>query len=195
MNTGLNLATIAKELLIIQEDFQFYLKDSSKSRIEDFKMETFVQVWENTSGGLEGIGDSVMTWQKTYVFIPCGIDEDCYVYFGCRFGYSVPMSEKFLEDVKNYNVAGCEHKDRYLKDTMNSNLYFDKIEKKLDKMSDKELNKLLIECGIESEPAKKKNQESIFDNMTDEEFEQLLIECGFEYEFVGKGKGGVFISQ
>ena len=78
---------------------------------------------------------------------------------------------------------------------MNSNLYFDKIEKKLDKMSDKELNKLLIECGIESEPAKKKNQESIFDNMTDEEFEQLLIECGFEYEFVGKGKGGVFISQ
>ena len=118
MSTGLNLATIAKELLIIQEDFRYYLIDPHKSRIDDFKMETFVQVWGNTSGGFEGFGGSAMTKQRTYVFIPCGINEDCYVYFGSRFGYSVPMSEKFKEDVKNHNVAGCNHREKYLKESI-----------------------------------------------------------------------------
>lgn len=85
-------------------------------------METFAQTWGNTSGGFEGIGGSAITEQRTYVFIPISpTDEYCQVYFGDRFAYSVPMSKKFLEDVKNRNVAGCKHKQIYLEGEVKNN--------------------------------------------------------------------------
>lgn len=113
MFNELNLVTIARELLAIHEEFPYHLKDYEKHNISDFEMETFTQTWGNTSGGFEGIGGSAMTSQRTYVFIPVTADEDCQIYFGGRFAYSVPLTNAFIEDVKNRHVKGLHHKSKY----------------------------------------------------------------------------------
>ena len=111
----LNLIQIARELLAIHEEFPYHLKNYDDNNINDFEMETFTQLWGNTSGGFESIGGAAMTTQRTYVFIPIVEDEDCQVYFGGAYAYSVPYSEEFEKDVRNHNVAGKYHKGKYLK--------------------------------------------------------------------------------
>ena len=110
----LNLIQIAMDLLAIHEDFPFRLKNPMQCKISDFEMETFTQIWGNTSGGFESIGGDAMTEQRTYVFVPTSVDENCFVYFGGRFAYKVPYSKTFISDVKQRNVAGAHHYNKYL---------------------------------------------------------------------------------
>lgn len=112
----LDFVEMAKELLNIHQNIKIHLKNPYKTEVGDFELETFVQVWGNTSGGFEGIGGCAMTNQRTYVLIPIYEDsEDCLVFFGGMFAYSVPYSPIFLEDVKNHQVAGKSQKGKYLK--------------------------------------------------------------------------------
>ena len=105
---------MAIELLQINEDFYNYLENPYESRLDDFVLETFTQMWGNTSGGFQGIGGSMMTEQRTYVFIPKKETEKCLVFFGSRLGYKVDKTERFIEDVKNRSVAGVvSSKKRY----------------------------------------------------------------------------------
>lgn len=103
----MNIITMCRELLAIEQEFPNHCVNFGKYYPQDFQMETFVQMWGNTSGGFEGIGGDMMTSQRTYVFIP-EVDEPCQVYFGGMYAYSVPVTdEKFLQDVRNRRVAGC----------------------------------------------------------------------------------------
>lgn len=110
----LNLVEIAQELLTIHMDFPFRLKHPMQYNIGDFEMETFTQTWGNTSCGFEGIGGNAISSQRTYVFIPVTADENCFVYFGGRFGYEVSYSQDFIKDVYDRNIAGVKHKNKYL---------------------------------------------------------------------------------
>lgn len=111
---GLNLIEVAREVLAIHEEFPYHLKDMKNHYISDFELETFTQIWGNTSGGFCSMGGCAMTTQRTYVFIPIGVDEDCQVYFGGGYAYSVPYSETFMEDVKNHRVEGRGHQGKYM---------------------------------------------------------------------------------
>ena len=115
MNDELNLIKIAREILAIHEEFPYHLKEMYNHYISDFEMETFTQVWGNTSGGFCSLGGSAMTTQRTYVFIPQRVDEDCQVYFGGAFAYAVPYSDEFMEDVKNHRVEGRGYHRKYMK--------------------------------------------------------------------------------
>ena len=99
---------MCRELLAIEQELPHHCVNFGQYFSQDFQMETFEQIWGNTAGGFGGIGGCAMTSQNTYVFIPEVDDEPCQVYFGGRYAYSVPITdEKFLQDVKNHNVAGC----------------------------------------------------------------------------------------
>lgn len=111
---SLNLIKIARELLYIHEEFPNHLNDFYNHKINNFKMETFTQIWGNTSGGFEGIGGSAMTEQRTYVFIPIVENEPCQVYFGGRYAYSVPITDLFIKDVREHKVAGIHSREKYL---------------------------------------------------------------------------------
>lgn len=110
---NLNLVQTAREILAINEDFLNHLNNPYIHSLADYQMENFVQNWGNTSGGFESIGGDSMTSQRTYVFIPFVDKEDCHVYFAGIYAYSVPMSDKFMEDVKNHNIKGLKHKNYY----------------------------------------------------------------------------------
>ena len=110
----MSLAKIADELLQIHLNWNFYCMSGSEI---DFDMQTFVQLWGNTTGGFEGFGGSAMTEQRTYVFISKFTDE-CLVFFGSRFAYSCRATETFLSDVSNCSVCGlssCKGKYDILK--------------------------------------------------------------------------------
>lgn len=125
------LTQIARELLAIDEDLAgrvLHLQSkmpkitvgnvtlTSGEPHDCYELYTFEQTWGNTSGGFEGIGGCVMTTGRTYVFVPeAGFDDECYVYFGGRFAYSVPYSDEFMEDIKKHSIAGTKSYGRYLK--------------------------------------------------------------------------------
>ena len=112
----LNLVTMARELLQIQENMAYYVANPAKTRISDFELETFEQTWGNTSGGFEGIGGSAMTSQRTYVFIPLYSDEEkCLVFFGGRFAYKADYCEAFKEDLSKRQLAGVSGKGKYIR--------------------------------------------------------------------------------
>ena len=110
-----NLREMAIELLQIDRDFRFHLKDPRKNCVNNFELYTFEQTWGNTSGGFEGIGGSAMTNQRTYVFVPLTATEgeECLVFFGGRFAYYAPHNETFMSDIRNKNVAGVSKKSKY----------------------------------------------------------------------------------
>ena len=111
----LSLTQMALELLQINEHFCCYVQEPTKTKVSDFELHTFVQVWGSTSGGFEGISGQAMTSQRTYVFIPIYDEkEKCLVFFGGRFAYAVPYSQKFIEDVKNGQVESVSRKGKYL---------------------------------------------------------------------------------
>jgi hypothetical protein len=110
----MNLRNMARELLLIEEDFRSHLTDSKNDDDYGFELHTFEQHWGNTTGGFEGFGGAAITTQNTYVIIPRYRDDDCLVYFGEKYAYSVPVSHKFLEDVMDKNVAGINsYKNKY----------------------------------------------------------------------------------
>lgn len=99
-----SLTSMARELLSIDEDIKFRFKNRN-TRIDDFELFDFEQTWGSTALGFGGIGGQAMTSARTYVFIPMSCEEDCFVYFAGRFAYSVPYSQKFMDDVRGGNVA------------------------------------------------------------------------------------------
>lgn len=111
----LSLTQMALEILQINENFCCYVQEPIKTRVSDFELHTFVQVWGSTAGGFPGVGGQAMTAQRTYVFIPVyGEKEKCLVFFGGRFAYAVPYSQKFIDDVKNGQVESVSRKGKYL---------------------------------------------------------------------------------
>lgn len=110
----LSLTQIAIELLHINENFIYYVNNPKKTRVRDFELITFEQVWGNTSGGFEGIGGSAMTSQRTYVFIPFDDDEKCLVFFGGRFAYHADYCEAFKEDLARQQLVGVSKKGKYI---------------------------------------------------------------------------------
>ena len=108
-----SLAHIAMELLCIDEDIRFRFKNRN-TRISDFEMFDFTQVWGDTTLGFGGIGGQAMTSARTYVFVPVGCEEECFVYFAGRFAYSVPYSRTFMEDVRNGRVVAKYEVCKYM---------------------------------------------------------------------------------
>lgn len=109
---GLSLTSMARELLTIDDDIRFRFKNAD-TRISDFELFDFTQIWGSTSLGFGGIGGQAITSARTYVFIPVSCEENCFVYFAGRFAYLVPYSQKFMEDVKSGNVAAQYECGRY----------------------------------------------------------------------------------
>lgn len=102
----MRILKISKELIEIAEYLQ------SKGVPTDGKLYDFDQMWASTALGFGGVGGSAMTWARTYVFIPKGIEE-AYVFFGDRFAYKTTMNDRFWEDVKNCQMASVAESGRY----------------------------------------------------------------------------------
>lgn len=102
----MRILKISKELIEIAEYLQ------SKGVPTDGKLYDFDQMWASTALGFGGVGGSAMTWARTYVFIPKGIEE-AYVFFGDRFAYKTTMNDRFWEDVKNCQMASVAESRRY----------------------------------------------------------------------------------
>jgi len=82
---------------------------------EGFNLESFMQIWGNTSGGHESIGGSAMTSQLTVVLWN---EKRAFIFFECNYGYKVNFSlankELFFRDLRNKNIAGSiTQKKRY----------------------------------------------------------------------------------
>lgn len=99
------LTKMARELLVIEEDLPRRLnyKGNLYPKPDNFDLLTFNQTWGSTALGFGGMGGSMMTTARTYVFIPSfGCEgQKCFVYFGDRFAYSVDYSDVFMDDVRN----------------------------------------------------------------------------------------------
>lgn len=106
----LSLVRVAKELLTIEENFQFYVRGNMR----EFALDIFTQVWGSSSGGFSGVGCSAMTSMQTYVFSSL-TDSLCYVFFGGRYAYCVEADDAFCEDLKNRNLRGCWECRKYYK--------------------------------------------------------------------------------
>ncbi len=104
-----DLLRMAQSLINIHKEIPSRCKSYGRYGGNDFEIVTFEQVWENTSGGFEGIGGDMITSGTTYVLLPLPDtpNEPCQVYFDGSYAYSVPFeNERFLEDVRNRCVAG-----------------------------------------------------------------------------------------
>lgn len=109
------LTGMAREILDIEEDlpYRFDYSDNSNPTLDDFELRVFEQTWGSTALGFGGIGGQAMTTAITYVFIPIGINQKCFVYFAGRFAYAVDYSEKFMKDVLAGNVAAVYESGKY----------------------------------------------------------------------------------
>lgn len=109
------LTRMARELLEIEEDIRFRFDYTKKKKpdIDHFYLYTFEQIWGSTALGFGGIGGQALTEANTYVFIPEGIDQKCFVYFAGRFAYSVDCTETFMADVQKKNMASVSMSGKY----------------------------------------------------------------------------------
>lgn len=107
----MRLLKMARDLISITEYLQ------SKGVPTDGNLYDFNQLWATTALGFGGVGGSAMTWARTYVFIPRGI-EQAYVFFGGIFAYATKygskLNDRFWEDVKNCQMASVAESGRYL---------------------------------------------------------------------------------
>lgn len=112
-NMSNKLTKMARELLAIEEDLPFRLKDRYHHTINDFDIRIFEQIWGSTALGFPGMGGQAMTTANTYVLIPINIDSPCFVYFAGRFAYSVDYSQEFMEDVRKESVEAVYRSSKY----------------------------------------------------------------------------------
>jgi len=103
----LNLRDMAIELLRIDQQMEMQLY-KEKTKISDYALHTFEQLWGNTSGGFEGMGGSMMTTQNTHVFIPLQNCKSkiCLIFFGGTFAYTAPLTSTFLKHVEEKRILG-----------------------------------------------------------------------------------------
>lgn len=112
------LTQIAREILSIEADLPFrfdYGKDQ-RPTIDDFEIYTFEQTWGSTALGFNRVGGQAMTSARTYVFVPIGCNQNCFVYFAGRFAYAAKYSNVFMEDVSKCNMASVARSRKYMKD-------------------------------------------------------------------------------
>ena len=109
------LTGMAREILAIEADlpYRFDYSDNSHPTLDDFEIHIFDQTWGSTALGFGGIGGQAMTTARTYVFIPMGINQKCFVYFAGKFAYAVDYSEKFMKDVYNENMESVARAGKY----------------------------------------------------------------------------------
>ena len=91
------LTEMAREILSIEADLPYRLDYSNKSHptVNDFELHTFEQTWGSTALGFGGIGGQAMTTARTYVFIPIGINQKCFVYLHFSIGNSNSLWKKY----------------------------------------------------------------------------------------------------
>ena len=99
----ISFSRVARDVLDIEDILNKIL--SYNINIKQLKLKAFVQVWENTSCGFEGIGCSKITEQMTYVVYNSLLNK-YYVFFGNRFAYKVIGNENFLNDLALCNLKG-----------------------------------------------------------------------------------------
>lgn len=109
------LTKIAREILSIEEDLplRFDFSKDQRPTVDDFEMFTFEQIWGSTALGFGGIGGQAMTEARTYVFVPMGVDQKCFVYFASRFAYAAEYSETFMEDVRKGQMVSVAMRGKY----------------------------------------------------------------------------------
>ena len=109
------LTEMAREILAIEADlpYRFDYSDKSNPTLDDFELHTFEQIWRSTALGFGGVGGQAVTSAMTYVFIPMGVNQKCFVYFAGRFAYTVDYSDKFMKDVLGCNVASVYESGKY----------------------------------------------------------------------------------
>lgn len=110
-----SLTEIAREILAIEADLPYRIKynKDEKATVDDFTMYTFPQVWGSTSLGFGEVGGRAMTTANTYVFIPEGVNQDCFIYFGGRFAYNVPYCQALIDDVRSQNMEPVNRSGKY----------------------------------------------------------------------------------
>ena len=107
------LTRIARELLTIEEDFQFRV-NNPLNKPHDFDLYIFEQIWGSTALGFGGVGGDAMTSAMTYVFVP-QVEDDCIVYFAGRFAYKVPYSRVFADDIAKQHMESVYRAGKYTK--------------------------------------------------------------------------------
>ena len=109
------LTRMAREILAIEADlpYRFDYSNNSNPTLDDFEIHVFEQTWGSTALGFGGVGGQAMTSATTYVFIPIGINQKCFVYFAGSFAYAVDYSDKFMKDVLGGNMAAVYESGKY----------------------------------------------------------------------------------
>ena len=118
-----NLTSMAKELLIIDEDITWRFRGID---LRTYELHTFEQVWPDTSCGFGGVAGQAFTSCNVYAFVPNSADEYGYkaaeslekviVYIGSRFAYAVPKATYIMEDITAKNVRSVLGSSVYLPD-------------------------------------------------------------------------------
>lgn len=110
------LTKMAKQLFQIEEDlpFRFDYSNGERPKVDDFELYCFEQTWGDTSCGFGGMAGQAITTANTYIFIPIGINQKCFVYFRDRFAYAVDMSDEFWNDVQRRNMAPIWKMKKYM---------------------------------------------------------------------------------
>ena len=106
---------MARDILAIEADlpYRFDYSNNSNPTLDDFELHTFEQTWGSTALGFGGVGGQAMTSATTYVFIPIGINQKCFVDFAGSFADAVDYSDKFMKDVLGCNVAAVHESGKY----------------------------------------------------------------------------------
>lgn len=109
------LIQIAREVLEIEADLPYRINydKAERATVDDFTMYTFPQTWGSTALGFGVIGGQAMTVANTYVFIPDGVDQYCFVYFGGRFAYAVSFCQAVMDDVLNQRMEPVSRSGKY----------------------------------------------------------------------------------
>ncbi len=119
---------MAKDLLIINEDFEWRHHDGSHELVNQdlFDLYIFEQMWPDTSCGFGGIAGQAFTSCNVYAFVPKA-KENIYlvnailppyviVYIGSRFAYAVPKTDVIMNDIKKHNIRPVYQKEAYLQE-------------------------------------------------------------------------------
>ncbi len=117
----LKLTSMAKELLIIDEDITWRFRGLNYSA---YDLYTFEQTWPDTSCGFGGVAGQAFTSCNVYAFVPncnsCMAISDplakVIVYIGSRFAYAVPKSVYIMEDIAAKNIMSVAGSHIYFPD-------------------------------------------------------------------------------
>lgn len=113
MSGSNKITKMARELLMINEDFPFRLgADARRISADDFEIYTFTQAWGSTALGFGGIGGQAITKANTYVLEPVAPNapdyKTCHVYFAGRYAYSAPCNSTLGADLVSQKNGKCQ---------------------------------------------------------------------------------------